>query len=249
MGSLFHLINETLTPMGARRLRWWLSYPLISPEKIRARLASVAEVKDNHTVRSHLRKMLSRIYDLERLAGRVALQLASPRDLIALKQSLGIMPELQSILENFTAEALTTIRKEIMDLSPLVHLISRAIVPEPPARTQDGGFIESGYDEELDRLRSISRDGKKWIAALEAKEKQATGIHSLKIGFNNVFGYYIEVTKANTEMVPDSYVRKQTLVNAERYINQDLKEFEQTVLGAEEKIREREQDLFSKAFP
>jgi DNA mismatch repair protein MutS len=164
--------------------------------------------------------------------------------LIALKLSLGILPELQSMLEDFTAPALVGIRQEMLDMHKLVDLLSRAIVADPPARTQEGGFIASGYDEELDRLRSISRDGKKWIAALEAKERQATGISSLKIGFNNIFGYYIEVTKANALLVPDSYVRKQTLVNAERYINQELKEFEQTVLGAEEKIRNREQELF-----
>jgi len=244
-GSLFSLINETLTPMGARRLRWWMGYPLVSPEKIRLRLAAVAEIKDNHTVRSTLRKTLSHIYDLERLAGRVALRLATPRDLIALKVSLSVLPQLQSLLTDFTAPALVAIRKEITDMSALVDLISHAIVPEPPPRTQDGGFIAAGFDDGLDQLRSISRDGKKWIARMEAKERQATGINSLKIGFNNVFGYYIEVTRANANLVPDSYVRKQTLVNAERYINQELKEFEQTVLGAEEKIRERENELFN----
>ena len=149
------------------------------------------------------------------------------------------------MLTDFTAPALVKIRKEMTDMSALVDLLSRAIVADPPPRTQDGGFIASGFDDGLDQLRSISRDGKKWIAALEAKERQATGINSLKIGFNNVFGYYIEVTKANASLVPDSYVRKQTLVNAERYINQELKEFEQTVLGAEEKIRERENEIFN----
>ena len=245
-GSLFHLLNESLTPMGARRLRWWLGYPLILPEKIRARLAAVAEIKDNHTSRSHLRKTLARIYDLERLAGRVALKIASPRDLIALKVSLEVLPQLQLLLADFTAPSIAMIRRDIVDMAKLADLISRAIVVDPPARTLDGGFIAEGFDEELDRLRSISRDGKKWIAALEAKERQATGIGSLKVGFNNVFGYYIEVTKANATSVPDSYVRKQTLVNAERYINQELKEFEQTVLGAEEKIRDRENKLFDK---
>ena len=244
-GSLFALMNETLTPMGARRLRWWLGYPLVSPEKIQARLQAVAELKGSHTVRSHVRKTLSRIYDLERLAGRVALRMATPRDLIALKVSLRVLPDMQSILSDCTAPALVSIRNEMLDMSPLVELITRAIIDDPPARTQDGGFIASGYDEALDHLRSISRDGKKWIAALEARERRATGIHSLKVGFNNVFGYYIEVTKANAAGVPDSYVRKQTLVNAERYINQELKEFEQTVLGAEEKIRERENTLFT----
>lgn len=245
-GTLFALINETLTPMGARRLRWWMGYPLIAPEQIRARLAAVAEIKDNHLLRADLRKTLAGIYDLERLAGRVALAVATPRDLAALKVSLAVLPRLQEKLADFTAPALAAIRREIRDCAPLVDLLARAIVSDPPPRTQDGRFIEAGFDEELDRLRSISRDGKQWIASLEARERQATGINSLKIGFNNVFGYYIEVTKANAALVPDSYVRKQTLVNAERYINQELKEFEQTVLTAEEKIRDRENELFNR---
>ena len=244
-GSLFSMINETLTPMGTRRLRWWMGYPLVDPEKIRARLAAVAEIRDNHIVRSDLRKALSQVYDLERLAGRVALRVATPRDLIALKLSLAVLPELQSMLVDFTAPALLSIRREIRDMSALVDLLSRAIVPDPPLRIQEGGFIAQGFDEGLDQLRLISRDGKKWIASLEAKERQATGINTLKIGFNNVFGYYIEVTKANAGSVPESYVRKQTLVNAERYINQELKEFEQTVLNAEEKIHEREYEIFN----
>ncbi|MFO7570019.1 MAG: DNA mismatch repair protein MutS, partial [Smithellaceae bacterium] len=244
-GSPFSLINATLTPMGARRLRWWLGYPLVCPEKIQARLAAVAEIKDTQSVRSHLRKILSGIYDLERLAGRVALKMATPRDLVALKWSLGVLPEIPSILSDCTAPALVALRNGILDMSGLVALIERAIVNEPPVRMQDGGFIASGYDDQLDHLRLISRDGKKWIAELEARERKSTGIHTLKIGFNNVFGYYIEVTKANAASVPDSYVRKQTLVNAERYINQELKDFEQTVLGAEEKIRERENTLFN----
>lgn len=243
-GSLFSLLNDTLTPMGARRLRWWIGYPLAVADKIRVRLAAVAEIKDNHTARSGLRKTLSRIYDLERLAGRVALQVATPRDLVALQASLSVLPQLQSLMTDFTASALLAIRQEIIDMSALVDLLSRALVPDPPPRAQEGGYIAAGFDEELDRLRCVSRDGKKWIAGLEAKEKQATGINSLRVGFNNVFGYYIEVTKANAALVPDSYVRKQTLVNAERYINQELKEFEQTVLHAEEKIQERENQLF-----
>jgi DNA mismatch repair protein MutS len=243
-GSLFSLINETLTPMGTRRLRWWLNYPLVDAEKIGARLAGVAEIKESHILRSSLRKTLSGIYDLERLSGRVALRVANPRDLVALKVSLSVIPELKAMLLDFTASVIAAIRAQLTEMSAVVDLVSRAIVDDPPQRTQDGGFIAAGYDEELDKLRSISRDGKKWIAALEVKERQKTGINSLKVGFNNVFGYYIEVTKANAAMVPDSYVRKQTLVNAERYINQELKEFEQTVLNAEEKIKEKEEELF-----
>lgn len=243
-GSLFSLFNETLTPMGTRRLRWWMNYPLVDAERIKTRLAAVAELKDDHSLRANLRKKLSRIYDMERLAGRVSLRVANPRDLVALKVSLMAIPELRAMLADCTSPAIAAIRSRFTEMSAVVELISRAIIDDPPQKTQDGGFIAIGYDEELDKLRFISRDGKKWIASLEADERKKTGINSLKIGFNNVFGYYIEVTKANATLVPDSYIRKQTLVNAERYINQELKEFEQTVLNAEEKIREREQELF-----
>ena len=217
---------------------------MVDAEKIVARLAGVAEIKESHILRSNLRKTLSRIYDLERLAGRVALKVANPRDLIALKISLSAIPELKAMLLDSTAPAIAAIRARFTEMSSVIDLISRAIIDDPPQRTQDGGFIAAGYDEELDKLRFISRDGKKWIAALEAEERKKTGINTLKIGFNNIFGYYIEVTKANAALVPDSYIRKQTLVNAERYINQELKEFEQTVLNAEERIKEREQELF-----
>ncbi|MEN6374607.1 MAG: DNA mismatch repair protein MutS [Smithella sp.] len=243
-GSLFGLINETLTPMGTRRLRWWLNYPLIDVEKIRARLLSVSEIKEGHIVRSNLRKILSRIYDLERLAGRVALRVANPRDLVALKVSLEVIPELKALMAEFTAPALTHIRQSLTGVPVVVDIVARAIADDPQQNIQEGGFIRTGFDDELDKLKSISTDAKKWIAALELQERQKTGINTLKVGFNNVFGYYIEVTKANAAMVPDSYVRKQTLVNAERYINQELKEFEQTVLNAEEKIREREYELY-----
>lgn len=243
-GSLFGLINETLTPMGTRRLRWWLNYPLVDVEKIRSRLSAVAEIKEGHLLRTNLRKILSRIYDLERLAGRVALRVANPRDLVALKLSLEAIPEIKSAMNDFTAPALIDIREKLAEIPSVVELIGRAITDEPQQSIQDGGFIRAGFDEELDKLKSISRDAKKWIAALELQERQKTGINTLKVGFNNVFGYYIEVTKANAAFVPDSYIRKQTLVNAERYINQELKEFEQTVLNAEEKIREREYELY-----
>jgi DNA mismatch repair protein MutS len=243
-GSVFSLFHETLTPMGTRRLRWWMNYPLVDVEKIKTRLAAVAEIKDDHILRANLRKILSRIYDLERLAGRVALKVANPRDFIALKISLSAIPELKSMLLDSTVPAITAIRARFTEMSSVIDLISRSIIEDPPPRTQDGGFIAAGFDQELDKLRSISRDGKKWIASMETEERKKTGINSLKIGFNSIFGYYIEVTKANAALVPDSYIRKQTLVNAERYINQELKEFEQTVLNAEEKIKEREQELF-----
>jgi len=243
-GSLFSLINETLTPMGTRRLRWWLNYPLVDVGKIRDRLSAVAEIKDGHILRANLRKTLSRIYDLERLSGRVALRVANPRDLVALKVSLLAIPELKSQLADFTAPAIADIRANLNAMPAVVDLIARAIADDPQQSIQEGGFIRTGYDEELDKLKSISTDAKKWIAALELQERQKTGINTLRVGFNNVFGYYIEVTKANAAAVPPTYIRKQTLVNAERYINQELKEFEQTVLNAEEKIREREYELY-----
>ncbi|MEN6622624.1 MAG: DNA mismatch repair protein MutS [Smithella sp.] len=243
-GSVFNLINETLTPMGTRRLRWWLNYPLVNVEKIRSRLSAVAEIKESHLLRTNLRKVLSRIYDLERLAGRVALQVANPRDMMALKLSLEALPEIKSTMSDFTAPALADIRDTLTEIPAVVKLIGQALIDDPQQNIQDGGFIRTGFDEELDKLKSISRDAKKWIAALELQERQKTGINSLKVGFNNVFGYYIEVTKANAALVPESYIRKQTLVNAERYINQELKEFEQTVLNADEKIREREYELY-----
>ncbi len=243
-GSLFRLINETLTPMGTRRLRWWLNYPLVDVEKIRARLSAVGEIKDSHIIRSSLRKIMSLIYDLERLAGRVALRVANPRDLVALKVSLGAIPELKSELADFTAPALSFIRSNLNGIPAVVDIIARAIADDPQQNIQEGGFIRAGFDEQLDTLKSISTDAKKWIAALELQERKKTGINTLRVGFNNIFGYYIEVTKANAALVPASYVRKQTLVNAERFINQELKEFEETVLNAEEKIREREYELY-----
>ena len=243
-GSLFSLINETLTPMGTRRLRWWLNYPLVDVKKIQTRLFAVAEIKENHIRRQALRKALAGIYDLERLAGRIALRVANPRDLTALKVSLDAIPGVKSMLPDVTAPALAAIRSSLTSIPAVVDLIGRAIADDPPQSIQEGGFIRADYNEELDKLKSISRDAKKWIAALESQERRKTGINTLRVGFNNVFGYYIEVTKANAALVPDSYVRKQTLVNAERYINQELKEFEQTVLNAEEKIREREYELY-----
>lgn len=243
-GSLFSLLNETLTPMGTRLLRWCLNYPLANVNEIRARLSAVAEMKDLFNSRESIRQALRNVYDLERLAGRVVLQAATPRDLVALKISLLAIPEIKFKMVDFTDSTLKTIRDKLTEIPDVTGLIAHALVDNPPPGIQDGGFIRAGYDEELDHLKSISLDGKKWIAALESQERRKTGINTLKVGFNNIFGYYIEVTKANAEFVPDSYVRKQTLVNAERYINSELKEFEKTVLNAEEKIRQREYDLY-----
>ena len=243
-GSLFHVLNATVTAMGARRLRWWLNYPLMEPATIRQRLGAVGEIKENHLLRDELRKSLSSIYDLERLAGRIALGVANGRDLIALKNSLLSLPGIRSILQKFSAPRLCLLNAGLDDMADIAGLIEKTIADNPPFTLREGGVIKEGYDQELDQLIAAMRDGKQWIARLEEQERQKTGINSLKIGFNSIFGYYLEVTKANADKVPDSYIRKQTLVNAERYINQELKEYEDVVLHAEDRRKEKEYDLF-----
>jgi DNA mismatch repair protein MutS len=243
-GSLFSVLDETVTAMGARRLRWWLHYPLTEPAKIQQRLGSVGEIKEHHLLREELRKVLEKIYDLERLSGRVAMDMAHARDLAALKTSLQVIPKLKALLQSLTSPLIHSLLSRMDDLPETAALIDRAIVDDPPLTIREGGIIRDSFDEELDHLLSLSRNGKQNIAALEERERKKTGIQSLKVGFNQIFGYYIEVTKANTHLVPGDYIRKQTLVNAERYINQELKEFEQTVLHAEENGRQREYELF-----
>ncbi len=243
-GSLFNVLNETVTAMGSRRLRWWLNYPLTQTGKIRERLGAVGEIKDSHLLREELRRTLSRIYDLERLAGRIAMGIANGRDLIALKNSLQSLPDIRTILRKLSAPRLRFLEAGIDEMTDVAALIGGTITDSPPLTLREGGIIKEGYDQELDKLISAMRDGKQWIARLEEKERQRTGINSLRVGFNSIFGYYLEVTKANTDRVPEDYIRKQTLVNAERYINQELKEYENVVLHAEDRRKEREYDLF-----
>ena len=243
-GSLFHILDKTVTSMGARRLRWWLNYPLLVPEIIKVRLAAVSEIKEHHILREDLRKALDRVYDLERLASRVSMGIANGRDMIALKTSLNALPDIRALLCEMESSLLISVYEGIDEMPDILDQIERSIVEDPPMTIREGGIIKDGYDRDLDELISISRDGKKWIAALEEKERKRTGVNSLKVGFNSVFGYYIEVTKTNTDLVPDDYIRKQTLVNAERYINQELKGYEYTVLNAEDRRREREYNLF-----
>jgi DNA mismatch repair protein MutS len=243
-GSLFHVLDEAVTSMGSRKLRWWLSYPLIEVEKIRERLVAVSEIKEHHIRRENIRKSLARVYDLERLASRVSMGVVNGRDLIALKLSLLALPDIRALLAGLESSLIKSVWSGIDEMPDILNLIERSIVEDPPMTIREGGIIKKGYDAELDELISISTDGKKWIAALEEKERKRTGINSLKVGFNSVFGYYIEITKANSDLVPDDYIRKQTLVNAERYINQELKGYEYTVLSAEDRRKEREYDLF-----
>lgn len=244
-GALLGILDHTSTPMGGRRLRWWLHHPLADPVKIRARLEAVDELRTDHLLRRALRDGLSKVWDLERLAGRIAMETANARDLNALRVSLDQLPFIRGKLMEASAPLLQSIRERIDEMRSMVELISRAIADDPPTTLREGGIIREGYDGELDDLLSISRDGKKGIAALEAAERQRTGIASLKVGYNSVFGYYLEVSKANSHLVPGDYIRKQTLVNAERYINQALKDYEHTVLGAEERRRWREYELFT----
>ena len=243
-GSLFHVLDETTTAMGGRRLRQWLTYPLVDFDRIRTRLAAVSEIKGEHLLRGELRASLGGIYDLERLGGRVSMGLANGRDLIALGRSLRLIPAIKDALSRLESPLVATIYSGLDALPDVADLIEGAIADDPPATIRDGYMIKEGYDGDLDKLISLCTDGKKWIAAMEDRERKKTGVGTLKIGFNNVFGYYIEVTKANSHMVPDEYIRKQTLVNAERYINQELKEYESLVLGAEERRKKREYELF-----
>ncbi|MBW2649882.1 MAG: DNA mismatch repair protein MutS [Deltaproteobacteria bacterium] len=243
-GSLFHVLDETTTAMGGRKLRWWLNYPLVDPDRIRIRLAAVSEIKEEHLLRENLRASLAGIYDLERLGSRVSMGVANGRDLLALGRSLRLIPAIKDTISELESSLISSICGELDDMPDVADLIGVAIVDDPPVTIRDGYVIKKGYDDELDKLISLCTDGKKWIAAMEGRERKRTGIGGLKVGFNNVFGYYIEVTRANSDMVPEDYVRKQTLVNAERYINQELKEYEVLVLGAEERRKKREYELF-----
>lgn len=243
-GSLIHVLDKTATAMGGRRLRRWMTYPLLSPDRIRERLAAVSELKDDQLRRADLQRLLSDVYDLERLGGRVAMGVANARDLVALGKSLAAVPALKKLIGNSESSLLLRISDSMDELADVTDLVKRAIVDDPPVTIRDGYMIRRGYDGELDELISLSVDGKRWIASMEQEERVKTGIGSLKVGYNSVFGYYIEVTKANSHLVPDDYVRKQTLVNAERYINEKLKRYEEKVLTAEEKRKVREYELF-----
>jgi len=245
-GSLLQLLDRTVTSMGSRCLKKWITYPLINVEKIRKRLAAVGCFKDDFMFREEVRRELDEIYDLERLNGRIALKRANARDLLALKASIFRIPLIKNALTGSTSILLSEIANKIDTLQDVAHLIEETIHEDAPVSVRDGGIIKEGYDDELDRLISLSRDGKSWIAEFAASEQQRTGISSLKVGFNKVFGYYIEISKANLHLVPPDYIRKQTLVNGERYITESLKNMEEQVLSAEEKRVELEYNIFEK---
>ena len=243
-GSLFQILDHTVTSMGSRLLKKWIAYPLIDLDKIRKRLAAVACFKDDSMFREELREELKDIFDLERLNGRIALGRANARDLLALKSSIYRLPSIKNRLSSSTSMLLSEISSQLDTLSDVADLVEHAIHDEPPVSVKEGGIIKEGYDDDLDRLISLSRDGKSWIAEFAASEQERTGISSLKVGFNRVFGYYIEISKANMHLVPPDYIRKQTLVNGERYITEALKGMEEQVLSAEEKRVKLEFEIF-----
>lgn len=243
-GSLLGLLDETVTAMGGRLLRRYVERPLANRERIEERLDAVQELFKGLLLREDLRGLLDAVYDLERLVGRVAYGTANARDLLAIGSSLAVLPELKGRLESTDSALLQKIGKRIGHFDEITGLIARAIVDEPPAGVKDGGVIRDGFHEKLDTYKTASRDGKQWIAALEQQEREKTGIRSLKVGFNKVFGYYLEVSKANVHLVPDTYERKQTLTNGERYITPELKEKESLILEAEEKMIDLEYQLF-----
>jgi DNA mismatch repair protein MutS len=243
-GSLFWLLDETITLMGSRTLKQWLNYPLIDIQGIESRLEGVSELKEKKIERKRLRESLEGIQDIERLSSRIFLGHANARDLIGLKNSLQSLPVLKANLQPLNASIIKEFASEIEEFDDLYQLLESSIVDHPPLTIKEGGIIKPRYDRELDGLREIGREGKGWILQLEAAERKKTGISSLKVRYNQVFGYYIEVTKSNLHLVSDQYIRKQTLVNAERFITPELKEFETKVLGAEEAICQLEYRLF-----
>jgi DNA mismatch repair protein MutS len=243
-GSLLGVLDYTATAMGGRLLRQWLETPLVNLLEIRRRHDAVEELLGVPAVRQVVRERLKSVYDLERILTRIEVGSANARDLAALRSSFEILPELKQILRELKTTALAEIGLGMATHADCAEMIGAAIVDSPPFSVREGGFIRDGYDLELDELRSLSRDSRQWVQDLETREKESTGIKSLKISYNKVFGYYIEVTHANTTAVPANYVRKQTLVNAERYITPELKEFETKILGAQEKIVNIEYHLF-----
>lgn len=243
--TLYDVLDFTKTAMGSRLLRKWLEYPLLSPKKINDRLDAVANLVSDFSLRNNLREQLKEIYDFERLLTRMEVGTANARDMNALKSSLYVLPAIKKSLAKATAKLLVNIHQKISTYDDLVVLIDKAIVEDPSFFIREGGFIKDGYNQELDEYRNIAKNSKRLLQQMEEDEKNKTGIKSLKIGYNKVFGYYIEVRHSSTEMVPENYIRKQTLANAERYITPELKEFETKILGAQEKIVQLEYNLFT----
>jgi DNA mismatch repair protein MutS len=242
-GTLLGIMDQTVTAMGGRLLKRWIRYPLTDLSEISSRQDAVEEAKNSISVRRNTREKLKSVYDLERLGSKIAMDQCNARDLVALKHSLNCLPDIWALLSNFSSEPLMC-SQNIDSLCELAGLIDKAVREDAPPFVNEGGIIRTGFNAELDELITMSRDGKKWLAELEAKEKDATGISTLKVSYNKVFGYFIEIPKARSKAVPLHYVRKQTLVNAERYITDDLKKFETKVLSAEDQRAVLEYELF-----
>lgn len=243
-GSLLWVLDKTRTATGGRLLHQWVLQPLTNVAQIENRLAGVQELVENSEMRFRLGEALANVYDLERLMGRIAFGSANGRDLLALQQSLALLPQVQQILSKAASSILQTNHHRLPDLSAVTKRIAAAIVDEPPISLREGGIIRQGYHADVDRYTTAAREGKNWLVSLEKDERDKTGIRTLKVGYNRIFGYYLEVTKAQLGNVPPEYIRKQTLANCERYITEDLKKLEETILGAEEKLVELEYDLF-----
>ena len=244
-GSLLWVLDKTKTAMGARTLRSFVEQPLIDAEEINRRLEALEELNEKPMLRDEIREYLNPVYDLERLVSRISFKSANPRDMVAFASSLEMIPYIKQVLSDFQAPILKEIYEDMDSLEDITDLIKRAIVDEPPLAQKDGGIIREGFNEDVDKFRSARTDGKKWLTELEAKERERTGIKSLKIKYNRVFGYALEVTNTFKELVPENYIRKQTLANAERYITEELKNLENMILGAEDKLYALEYDLFS----
>jgi DNA mismatch repair protein MutS len=242
--TLISVLNRVETPMGARLLSKWLRKPLLDCSRINARLESVEELFKNALLRLELKETLKRIKDLERLIARVACGRSNARDMIGLRNYLQVIPDIKSVLEPCVSPMMRKIKDELKEMDWVVKKITAAIIDEPAMALNEGGIIKEGCNSDLDKLRIISRDGKNWIARLQEREKTKTGIKSLKVGFNRIYGYYIEITKANLSLVPENYQRKQTMTNAERFITPELKEQEAKILGAEDRINDLEYKLF-----
>ena len=243
-GSLLWVLDKTKTAMGARMLRSFIEQPLIDLEEIEKRQKAIGELNQNAIAREEIREYLNPVYDLERLISKISYQSANPRDLIAFKSSLEMLPAIRCLLDDFQCDLLKEIQADLDPLQDLYELVDQSIMDEPPISVRDGDMIKTGFHEEVDKLRNAKTEGKTWIAQLEAKEREATGIKNLRIKYNKVFGYYLEVTNSYKDLVPEHYMRKQTLANAERYITPELKELEDMILGAEDKLVALEYNLF-----
>ena len=244
-GSLLWVLDKTKTAMGARTLRSYVEQPLIDAEEIEKRLGALEELNAKPMERDEIREYLNPIYDLERLISRISYKSANPRDLVSFASSLEMLPYIKQILAEFKSPLLMQINEDMDPLSDITALIRNSIADDPPLAQKDGGIIREGYNEDVDKFRRSRTDGKKWLSELEAREREHTGIKSLKIKYNRVFGYSLEVTNTFKDLVPENYIRKQTLTNAERYITQELKDLEDLILGAEDKLYALEFELFS----